>query len=125
MLNWKLRIVLVAIGTLWPCLGLAQEKLDGRWKGTLDAPGASLTIEVAFKTTSDGLTGTIDIPEQNAKDLQLKNVRFEPPKVHFELPSGLGQAVFDGELKDNVISGSFQQSGVHGTFKIKRGEDRR
>lgn len=90
MLDRRVRALLILLGLFASSAGVAQGKLDGRWKGVLEVPGASLTIEVSFKTTSDGLTGTIDIPQQNAKDLQLKNIRFEPPKVHFELPSGLG-----------------------------------
>jgi hypothetical protein len=54
-----------------------------------------------------------------AKGLELTNVRFESPKVHFELVAGPGLAVFDGELRDGVIRGTFEQSGVKGTFELK------
>jgi pimeloyl-ACP methyl ester carboxylesterase len=83
--------------------------------------GMRLGMRVDFKTGASGLTATIDIPEQRATGLSLKNVRFDAPKVHFELPAGPGLAVFDGELKNEEISGTFTQGPATGTFSLKRG----
>jgi len=102
----------------WP---QAQQPLEGHWEGHISIMGTQLAIRVDFKTDQEGLKATIDIPQQGAKGLVLKNVRFEAPKVHFELPAGPGLAVFDGELKGDEISGSFTQGLASGTFSLKRG----
>lgn len=97
----------------------AQQSLTGTWEGAIQIMGQELTIAVEFRNDS---TATIDIPQQNAKGLKLTNVRQQHPNVHFELPAGPGLAVFDGVMKENLISGEFRQAGVTGIFELKRGE---
>ena len=94
------------------------QRIDGRWEGAIQVGGA-LNISVEFKAAPEGWQANIDIPQQGARALALTAVRIEPPKVHFELPAGPGLAVFDGELKDGVIQGSFKQAGVEGSFELK------
>jgi hypothetical protein len=96
-----------------------QAGLVGRWEGRIDVAGTTLDITVAVTGSADALKATIDIPQQSAAGLPLTNVRFESPKVHFELPAGPGLAVFDGELRDGVIKGTFEQGGYKGTFELK------
>ena len=43
--------------------------IDGDWDGTLAAPGASLRIVVHIATFEDGMTATLDSPDQGAKDI--------------------------------------------------------
>lgn len=71
-----------------------------------------------FETGDAGLTATIDIPPQGAFGLPLRNVRFVAPAVHFEI-ADVG-AVFDGELAEGKISGTFEQAGATGTFELSR-----
>ena len=98
---------------------IAQPSLVGHWEGSIKIQGQELTIKVDFKSADAGLTATIDIPQQSAKGLALKNVRYEDPKVHFELPAGPGLAVFEGERKDSLVSGKFTQAGMEGSFSIE------
>jgi uncharacterized protein len=121
MLGMSRKTLVGSCGLLCVCLGFAQGRLDGRWQGAIEIQGISLAIEVTFVTASQGLAATIDIPQQGAKSLSLRNVGFVPPKVHFELPAGPGLAVFEGALKDDTIAGTFQQGPAAGTFTIKRG----
>ncbi len=114
-------VLVVCCGLLFACPGVAQGQLDGKWQGAIEIQGIALTIEVTFATAPQGVAATIDIPQQGAKSLALRNVSFVPPKVHFELPAGPGLAVFEGALKDDTISGSFQQGVAAGTFTIRRG----
>lgn len=121
MLKISRTALVVSCGILCAFLGFSQGQLDGRWQGAIEIQGIELTIGVTFTTAPQGLAATIDIPQQGAKSLVLTNVSFAPPKVHFELPAGLGLAVFEGALKDNMITGTFQQGTSAGTFTIKRG----
>jgi len=97
----------------------AQKSVVGRWEGSIKIQGQELIINVDFKTTDTGLSATIDIPQQNAKGLPLKSVRYEDPRVHFELPAGPGLATFDGDRNDSTISGKFTQAGAEGTFSLQ------
>jgi pimeloyl-ACP methyl ester carboxylesterase len=112
--------VLFVVGCAFPWF-FPQQSLEGHWEGAISIQGYQLEIRVDFKADREGLNGTIDIPQQGGKGLALKNVRFEDPKVHFELPAGATVAIFDGELKEDEISGSFNQGPATGTFSLKRG----
>lgn len=96
--------------------------LLGKWNGDISIMGQVLGIIVEFKSIANELKATIDIPVQGAKGLNLKNLRFETPTVHLELPAGPGLAIFDGELKQDSIKGSFMQAGMSGSFRLGRGE---
>jgi hypothetical protein len=100
----------------------AFRPLLDKWNGDISIMGQVLAIIVEFRSVSNALTGTIDIPAQSAKGLPLKNIICDSSRAHFELPAGPGLAIFDGVLKKDTLKGSFQQSGIHGTFWLARGE---
>jgi pimeloyl-ACP methyl ester carboxylesterase len=85
--------------------------------------GQELGITVKFETGPDSIRGTIDIPQQNAANLQLIDINFTSPKVYFVLPAAQSQAVFDGELQGDSITGKFTQAGLEGTFRILKFAD--
>ena len=92
----------------------------GRWEGEIALPGTALEIVVAFEDQGGQLSGQIRIPAQLAADIPLHDIRFESPKIHFEMLSGPQLAVFDGELlPDGSFSGSFTQGGYEGEFTLK------
>lgn len=116
---------IVGLACLVVALGysvLAQGIGGTHWEGGISILGSELKISVDFTTTGDSLKGTIDIPQQGAKDLALKNISFKQPKIHFELPAGPGLAIFDGESRADSINGAFSQSGINGTFHLVRRE---
>lgn len=112
--------MLVTLALLVAVSSPGGHPIDGRWEGAIQVMGGTLNISVDFKAAPEGAQATIDIPQQGARALALTAVRVDLPKVHFELPAGPGLAVFDGELKDGVMRGSFKQGGVEGSFELKR-----
>ena len=96
----------------------AQQNLPGHWEGKITISNMDLGIKVDFKKNGDSLSATIDIPQQNAYRLTLKNVYVRKDTVHFELPAGPGLAVFDGILTGDSIAGNFSQSGIQGKFDL-------
>jgi len=98
----------------------AQSSLQGHWEGAVRLPNASLQIQTDFKPDGNAWQGTIDIPQQGAHRLALRNVRFEPPQAHFELAAGPGVAVFDGKLDGDRIAGNFSQAGLAFPFTLER-----
>jgi pimeloyl-ACP methyl ester carboxylesterase len=114
-------VVVAALLSLAPAVpAAAQQPPDGRWEGAILVLGTELGIGVAFRTGETGLAATIDIPQQGAKDLPLINVRYEAPRIHFELQAGPGLAAFDGTRAGDSITGTFAQAGVTGTFRLTR-----
>ena len=101
----------------------SQQKIDGSWSGAILIMGSELGIDIKFKTETDSVRGTIDIPQQNAKDYKLIHISFAQPKVYFELPAGSSTAIFDGELQADSITGRFTQAGMEGKFRLKKTSD--
>ena len=98
----------------------SQQPVIGYWEGAYSWAGARAKIRVYFETGEEGLKATMDIPGQNIMERALFNVSYDSPKVHFEIKEFGG--VFDGELKDDTITGELMQSGVLGRFTLNRGE---
>ena len=99
-----------------------QEAIVGYWEGTYSWAGARTKIWIHFETDKEELKATMDIPGWNIVGLALFNVSYDPPRVHFEIQE-FGSA-FDGELKDDTITGKLKWSGVLGRFTLNRGEAR-
>jgi hypothetical protein len=120
-----LRRALVAVILLLPAFASVawSQSPDGPWIGAISVLGTELKIMVTFTTKGDSVTATIDIPQQMAIGLALRNVSWRPPKTHFELPAGPGLAVFDGTIAKDSINGRFMQAGIPGTFRLERGKD--
>ena len=97
-----------------------QQSIDGAWNGSLTVGPQTLRITVRFTTGETGLRATIDIPQQGANGLQLKNVSYDDTRVYMELPAGPTLAVFDGRHVGDSIGGTFTQAGLSGTFFLKR-----
>lgn len=100
----------------------SQTSIDGHWEGVIIVSGNELGFKVNFKTDADSLLGTMDIPMQQAKDLILIHCTYSADKVHFELPSKLGLAAFDGTMNEDSISGRFTQAAIDAKFVLYRGE---
>ncbi len=101
----------------------SSQSPDGPWIGAISVLGTELKIMVTFTTKGDSVSASIDIPQQMAMGLRLRNVSWRPPKTHFELPAGPGLAVFDGTIGKDSINGDFMQAGITGTFRLEKGRD--
>ena len=102
--------------------GPVPADLEGRWEGGIAIAGpADLPFAVDLTASGDGLRGTMDI--QGNFGLPLSSVTLDAGRLHFELESPLGLAVWDGEVGDEVIEGDFTQAGMAETFWMQRFED--
>lgn len=92
----------------------------GYWEGLIATSGIELLINVDFSEGDDGLSGTIDIPQQGAAGLSLENITLDGDQIHFEI-AGVG-AIFDGTVTAESIAGDFTQGGATGTFEMTAAE---
>jgi len=86
--------------------------IDGTWSGVLDAGAAKLHLTYHIVNTEDGLTATIDIPEQGAKGLPVTVTR-DGASLKLELK--MAGALFDGKIAADLktIPGTFTQGGAN------------
>jgi hypothetical protein len=98
----------------------AQPTFTGRWEGAINLPGMNLGIIVNATRTGDSLHGTIDIPMQMAKGLQLRDMGWTGNTVRFALQAGPGLASFNGTLAGDSVAGIFTQATVRCPFILRR-----
>ncbi len=92
----------------------------GYWEGAIATSGIELLINVEFNEDDEGLSGTIDIPQQGAAGLALDNITLDGDQIHFEIAS-VG-AIFDGTVTEEGIAGDFTQATATGTFELAAAE---
>ena len=120
-IDYDIRIADEEFGFAVANLGSGQiVSIEGPWVGVNKIAGQELDFMVEFVLSADGLSATIDIPLQGVEGLALSEVRLDGDRVHFELATGIGTAIWDGNLDGKTISGEFSQSNFSGTFHLDR-----
>ena len=97
-----------------PCA--AQGSLAGDWIGGIDFGNSWQPINLHFKTDQQGITGTLDLPQQGRNGLPLNRVVLESSHVRIEWQGRSGLAIYEGELRDGGIMGNFRQGETKATF---------
>lgn len=133
--DWHMNVLSYFIGAILFVLGYSayssaeQQSLLGRWVGTISMMGTESSFQVDFtlgpqpswssKPPQQILKGTIDSPRHQLKGAELTHLRFDSSKVHFELPFPIF-ALFDGDFKNDKISGTYQEGKSRGSFSLIR-----
>lgn len=94
--------------------------IDGAWSGTLDAAGTSLRVVFHIINTADGLTATMDSPDQNAFGLSASSVTRTGSslKVAMEQIGGVFEGKISGDF--STIEGTWTQRGNSFPLTLKR-----
>ena len=94
--------------------------IDGTWEGTLDAGGTKLRAVFHIVNTADGLTATMDSPDQNAFGLSASSVTRmgSTLKVEMKQISGAFEGKIGGDLA--TIEGTWTQHGGRLPLTLKR-----
>jgi pimeloyl-ACP methyl ester carboxylesterase len=89
--------------------------IDGAWMGTLDAGAAKLRLVFHFTNTADGLTATMDSPDQGVKGIPV-NVTRKDASLKIEMKQAHGS--YDGTIDKDLqtIQGTWTQGGK--TFPV-------
>ena len=91
----------------------------GRWEGARLIDGVSQDMTVYFEPEGVGPRAKIDIPQQGVTRLLLVNVSYDAGTVRFEVRTGLGLATWEGQLKDDTISGDIRHPERAGIFRLE------
>ena len=103
--------------------GAQDSRFIGHWEGAIQIPGTPLAISVEFTAKpGGGLSATISIPAQGAKDLPLAEVSPSDAAIAFKISGVPGEPSFKGTLAADgaKISGAFAQGGATFPFILER-----
>lgn len=99
----------------------SQNSLQGIWEGGITVPGGQLKIIFKIDKSVDGYSGTLDIPQQGAKGLNLGPISQAGDSVSLTFSigqiTGLFTGIFDSETE---ISGNYSQGGPTTPFSVER-----
>jgi len=92
--------------------------VEGNWIGEFTAIDHSVPFRVHFWQHEGGLQGTINLADEGSKELPLSWVMAENSRIHFELVRNSGTLVFDGVLRNGLITGDLLYSNMRGSFQM-------
>ncbi len=97
--------------------------IDGTWMGSLDTGTIKLRIVLHIVNTEDGLTATLDSPDQGAKGLPVTSVTRDGAALKMEAKQ-LG-GVFEGKIAADrsLIEGTWTQGGANLPLVLKPVKD--
>src|SRR6266849_3057218 len=96
------------------------EALTGRWEGIAEIPGKKTKAIVDFtQDPGQPLRAVISVPDERLLGKPLIKVRYEPPKVHFELQTSERTIIFDGSRNGEVISGTVGGGEFSGPLSLR------
>src|SRR5258706_14191800 len=84
---------------LWGCSAsssVARKEITRRWEGVAEIHDKKTRAIIDFTGGSGNLHAVISVPDERLLGKPLINVRYEPPKVHFELQTSERTIIFDG-----------------------------
>jgi fermentation-respiration switch protein FrsA (DUF1100 family) len=98
-------------------------EIDGTWMGTLDTGAIKLRVVFHIVNTEDGLTATMDSPDQGAMGLPVTSVMRDGTSLKMAA-KGIG-GVFEGKIADGLssIDGTWMQGGGSFPLALKRVKD--
>lgn len=109
-----------AFALLITVFNLKAQDITGRWNGVLKVPGMEMRVVINIEKNGDSYNSTMDSPDQQVKGIAITKTTFIPPKLMLEIATA--KIEFEGELKGEVIEGTFKQSGQKFPLQLTRKE---
>lgn len=112
-------LLLLYPGVLAHAAPAAQQTLEGNWVGSFQFEGHLNPLNGRFERQEGGIKGTLDLPPSQ-RDLTVIKLTTEGNRIRFELPEAADRLIFEGQIRDGLISGTVLQAGKRGTFQLVR-----
>ena len=91
-------------------LTIFGQNISGQWNGALKVQGTQLRLVFNISKTDDGISATMDSPDQGAKEIPTTTTSFENSILKITIENA--KIEYEGALgKDNIIVGTFKQGG--------------
>lgn len=94
------------------------QDIIGDWNGILNVQGTQLTLVLHINETEEGLTSTLDSPDQGANGIPVTKITFENNELYFEI--GAINAQYKGNLEEGKFTGTFTQMGFEFPLDLSR-----
>ncbi len=117
-------VISFVLGINYFAIAIDNSDLVGRWEGEIDISGQKLGVIVKINKNKEGLTGSLDIPAQGAMGIPLGKIESTGDEVILTVPQLQGNVKFRGMLKNNKITGKFEQSGYKFPFELNKVADK-
>lgn len=105
-----MKIFSILIILLLTSISLSAQDITGQWNGVLKVQGTQLRLVFNVTKTDNGISSTMDSPDQGAKGIPTTTTSFENSILKITI--AIAKIEYEGTLgKDNVIVGTFKQGG--------------
>lgn len=95
---------------------LMSDEFNGIWEGDIQVPNAPLKVVLHFDET----TKAMSVPSQNVTKQPFTKAEFKDQKAVLTMNLGQSVAKFEGELKGDVFSGTYEQNGGSYPFSVTK-----
>lgn len=112
-------IISLAI-SLFSIMGVFSQEVIGSWQGTLKTQGIELEIVFHIEKQDSGYTSLMDSPTQGAFGIPTTKTTFKNEQIEIVV-ANLG-VFYQGKLKNDSITGTFNQSGLSIPLTLERTE---
>jgi len=100
----------------------AQQAPSGTWIGKWERDGSILDVEVVFKPTDSGYSGTFSSEQLRTVGIPFEHVRYDAPRITWALAGDAATTRFDGKLQGTTLTGQFREGDATGTFRLTRAQ---
>jgi hypothetical protein len=98
----------------------SQRDPAGNWTGQWERDGSTLDVEVAFTRAGSGYEGEFSSAQLRVIGIPFTRIRYEEPKLSWDLVGDATTSVFEGTLRADTLSGTFRDGEATGTFRLTR-----
>lgn len=105
-----MKSISILIITFLIAINVTAQDINGQWNGILKVQGTQLRVVFNLTQTENGLSATLDSPDQGAKGIPTTSSSFENSILRITIANLTIE--YEGTLgSDNIIVGNFKQAG--------------
>lgn len=121
MIRRTLCALALALAFAITAVAAADSPAIGTWEGKLpNGMGGEIRVVLKIAQAADGLTATMDSPDQGATDIPVKKVTLEAEKFSLDVAAVSGSYEGTLDAAKGEISGTWRQSGQELPLVLKK-----
>ena len=114
-----MRTFSILLISLLTSISLSAQDITGQWNGALKVQGTQLRLVFNVTKTNNGVSSTMDSPDQGAKGIPTTTTNFENSILKITIANA--KIEYEGTLgRDNIIVGTFKQGGQSFSMNLSK-----